>query len=447
MTDEKIQEAEAKIKKILIGFFHTDAILLNLASQFNFKPDPNQETIGVNILGRNPLITFNPNFILNTQYEYLECVLVHTLFKILLRHCTTRLQEPRQIAALASNITIDELLYGNTLNLIMGDSSLKELVPTAKSFKLPENDCFEEYFRQLFDRQSKVNEQIKDIWDSMSDEEKQEAINNSHNTKSNSNSEQSENKDSEDTNSDSDGFKEFNDANDGIKDYFDPNGTANDGWGQNDIMDQDIKNFVDKHKDSVRSWGKHTGNCVEQILAANEPKISYKEIIRRFKKSVTCSKTETTRMKVNRRYDLLFTGNRTTMTTRLLIGIDESGSMSTEDLSEGFAVINSICKHIDLDFVTFDTEIKQIDKKFKKAKSQFTCSGRGGTAPTCVFEYAKNSKKRYNGIIIFTDGEFYENIEEPPFKVLWLLHSKDSKVAASFGMVAHLDRFENNHTY
>jgi hypothetical protein len=478
-----------------------------LYSQFNFKPDPNQETFGINITGRHPVIVYNPNFVNAMAIEYLEMIMVHTGFKVLLRHCTSRLKDPEQIAALASNIAIDELIYQNTLNFLSNDSSLKDLVPTAQMFKLPEKDCFEEYFRQLFERQQQINKMIKMIWDSMTNEEKDKIINQSNNQeqsqqstsdkqeqqeqkapapapepepepesnpelepKSNSEPEPEPKQDPEpepehkpEPNSESESnpepepepkpepdqgpnnkFKEYNNTNDCIKDYFDPNGTSNIGWGTNDMFDADIKNYIEKNKDRVKAWGKHTGSAIEEILAANEPKISYKEVIRRFRKSVDTYARVNSRLKVNRRYDLAFPGHRRFLKTRIIFAVDCSGSMSNDDLAEGFAVINKILKHAEVIFVMFDTEIKFVETKLKKAKKTFKAYGRGGTDFNEVLQYADEIK--CDGIVIFTDG-LASVPKQPKAKVLWLTHSKNYEPPVSWGFVAHLDRFENNHIW
>lgn len=491
MDDGKIREAENKIQKILMDWFTSEAILLNLYSMFNFKADPNQETFGINIQGRHPIITYNPNFVNSIPLEYLEMIMVHTGFKILLRHCTTRLKEPRQIAALSSNIAIDELIRDNTLSFLANDSSLKDLIPTAKMFNLPEKESYEEYFRQLYDRQKEINEMIKMVWDSMTDEEKEKLIDQASNNKkpedkkeqfeqqeeqqdSNESKEQEpkqqeqkeESKQQEQPQEQKEestpepepepelepesepnikkDFKEYNNTEDGIKDYFDPNGSSNLGWGTNDMMDADIKNYIEKNKDRVKAWGKHTKDVIEEILAANEPKISYKEIIRRFKKSVDSYARVNSRLKVNRRYDLVFPGHRRFLKTRVIFAIDVSGSMSNEDIAEGFAVLNKILKHAEVIYVLFDTEIKMIETKLKKAKKTFKVCGRGGTDFNEVLHYADEIK--CDGIVVFTDG-CASAPKQPKAKVLWLTHTKGYNPPVDWGMVATLDRFENNHTW
>ena len=437
--EEKISLSESKIEKILLKWFTEDAVMLNTWCLINRKPDHNQTSMGLNVTGRNPIITYNPNFVCDLPVEYLEMVMADCGMKLLLRHCTTRLQEPRQITALASTVTVDELMMDNNKTVLQNDPSLVDFIPTAQKYGLPPKDCLEEYFRQLFDRQQQINEMIKQTWNSMTKEEKEQLLNN-FSKPDNSNETKEDNKDDN-------GFKEFDNEKNALKDYYDPNGTANDGWGTNDMLDADIKNFVDNYKDKSRAWGKFTGNAYADIIAAQSSSFSFKEVIGRFKKSVTSYKVESSRMKVNRRFDLALPGYRRIYTTRIMFAIDISGSMSNNDLSYGFATVNNICRHIEMDYMQFDTEVKCVEKEFKKAKSTFKCFGRGGTDPTCVFEYMKTSKKKYDGCIIFTDGEFYSKISEPKFRVLWLLHSKNMKVPVNFGMIATLDRFENNHIY
>ena len=525
--EEKDNLARKKIDKILMTWFTEDAILLYLCSMFNIKSDMNQDSFGINILGRHPVITYNPNFVNRLPLEQMEMVMVHTLFKVLLRHCTSRLQQPFQISALSSNIAIDELIRDNSMVFLLADKSLQELIPTASQFKLPVKDSFEEYFRRLNERQTEINRIIKEVWDSLPFDEKMKLIEepeekedsktqpkyeNSQTEKSEdeiTSDRQSNNNIDEDFNEedlsnnnedninetnlydnpqeeleskeepkekieeeteivpehkddssnnneeiheqnqsqsvrDEDGFKEYKESTECMKDYFDPNGSANKGWGASDMIDADIKNLIDKYKDRIKSWGKHTGNHIGEILAANNPKISYKEIIRKFKKSVDTYTHVSSRLKVNRRYDLDCPGHRRFLKTRIIFAIDTSCSMTDDDLAEGFSVINKILKHSEIIYVLFDTEIKLIETKIKKARSSFKVSGRGGTDFNEIMKMADETK--CDGIVVYTDGVAVEP-KQPKCKVLWLTPTKGYTIPWSWGFRATLDRYENTHTF
>ncbi len=440
MSNVDFRGAEKKIDKVLMGFFTDDPVLLNVYCMVERQPTPRQETIGINTKTRVPCIEYNPNWVNTVSQEQLELVMVSEGFKVLLKHVTTRLRDPRQISALSSSITVNQLMNSDIAS-ILGD--LNSLTPTAEKFNLPPKEFFEEYYRKLMERVDETNEKIKQIWNSMSDQQKQDMIDKAQQGQGEPQEGQGEPQDGEGQGEgQGDGYKDYDDKKEAMKDYFDPNGTSNDGWGTNDLFDADVQNFVDSKRDSARDWGKHTGNAMADIIAAHTPKISWKEIVRRFARSVLSGETISSRMKVNRRYGLRSPGYRRQYKSKVIFAIDISGSMSNDDIAEGFAVVNSCLKHADIDYVTFDTEIKDVCKNMKKAKDMFKISGRGGTDVAEVLQYAKDNKA--DGLVIFSDMCFCTP-EQPParVKVLWLSHSAGQEPPVDWGFKAHLERFED----
>jgi len=353
-------------------------------------------------------------------------------FKILLKHATTRLCKPKHISSLSSNITITPFSLGN----ILKKNDMHDFYPKPEGFGFTDNKdrCFEEYFRELMDRQDETNEKIKEIWNSMSEDEKKEAI---ENAMQNSSCEcgSGEGKSS--------GFKEFDNSDDAMKDYFDPNSTSNKDWGENTLLEADVHNLVNDNKNK-RTWGNIGGTMLDKILSAHTPKISWKEIVRRFNKSVISMRRYRSRMKINRRYDLAQPGQRREYDTNIIFAIDSSGSMTNDDIAEGLAVINSICGHAKITYILFDTAITSIQTDFRKAKDTFEITGRGGTDFQEVVDYA--DKLKVDGLVIFTDG--YASCPTQPLKakVMWLLHSKDQGLTpphgCTWGHVAYLERYE-----
>jgi predicted metal-dependent peptidase len=212
-------------------------------------------------------------------------------------------------------------------------------------------------------------------------------------------------------------------------------------WGPNNLMDADIKNFVEENKNSYKNWGKHTGDAMSEIVAANTPKISWKEIVKRFRNSIMDRERLASRMKINRRYDLMNPGYRKKHKSKLAFFVDVSGSMSDKQLQEGFAVINKVCEHADITYGTFDTEIKQIEKKYRKAKT-FKVHGRGGTDVQCVIDYVDEHK--FDGLVVYSDMYFSEPTKPKNTKVLWLCTAKDQN-PPNWGYVAKLDLYESHY--
>lgn len=429
-------EAEKRIDKILTGWFISDPILLHTACLCNRRPDK-IDTIGLDIRGRTATLIYNPNFINSISMEKLELVLVTEYYKVLLRHCTTRLKEPRQISALSSSITINQLHNNNALlKEAMGD--IDDITPNPSKFGLQEGQCFEEYYRNLMDKVNDTNEKIKQIWNSLTEEEKEKLANGNPVSGDGEGEGQGEG-----NGNPRDGYKDFSDQKGAMKDYYDPNGNSNQGWGESEMFDAEVKNMINNYKHSSKQWGKFTGNAMAEIIAANEPKISYKEILRWFKKSVESCQKIYTRMKINRRYDLEAPGSKHQYKSRVMFAVDVSGSMSDNDLAEGFAVINNLFKFSDVICVQFDTEIKNIERKFSKAKQSFKVHGRGGTDFQQIINLA--DKEKVDGLIIFTDGA--ADCPTPPkARLLWLLHSKSCSVPSGcdFGNIAYLERYESH---
>lgn len=450
-----VRKAKSKIDRVQLKWFNSDPVMLGVWCLVEKEPDKNQKTMGIDSRSKPPCIKFNPNFVNALTEEQLEMVMAAEGFKLLLRHPTTRLKEPKQISSLASSVTVDQMVAGNLLNI----SEIRDMMPTPKMFGLDEGKFYEEYFRKLMEMSDEVNDKIKEIWNSLDDKEKQELIERAmSNNNSGEDSEaegvgqdgssgdsETEQKsgNSENQGTDEDGFQKYDGdtkSQDGLKDYFDPNGTSNQEWGENDMLDADIKNMIDEKQGSSKQWGKFTQDHMSSIIAANKPKISYKEVIKRFNTSIISGKSVSSRMKVNRRYDLASPGYRREYQSKLIFAVDTSGSMTEDDLKEGFAVINNICKHSEIEYVLFDTSIKLIEKKRKNAQTQFKVKGRGGTDFQEVVDYAE--KKAVDGLVIFTDGCASAPTKPKHTKVLWLLHSKEQRPPVDWGFKTHLNRFE-----
>lgn len=432
-----LRKAENKIQKVILKWFMEDPMMLEAHSLFQKVPNKNQKTIGINTKSKPPVITYNPNFINMVSAERLECVMAMEGFKILLKHPTTRLCQPRNIASLSSSITITPYSLGN----ILRRNDMEDFYPTPEQFGLKEKQCFEEYFRKLMDKQDETNEKIKEIWDSMSDEEKQQAIDNAQQQMSQGEEEQGEEEQGD--GEDGDGFAKFDNTNDAMKEYFNPNGTSNQDWGENSLLESDIQTLVTDNLGNSKKWGTVSGEMFDEIKSAHTPKINYKEVLRRFNTSVMSMRTYSSRMKPNRRYGFEQCGQRREYDTKIIFAIDISGSMSDDDLAEGFAVINSLCGRAEIIYILHDTKIKKIERNFKKAKQSFEINGRGGTDFQDVVDYA--DKQKVDGLIFFTDGQAEEPTKPKRAKTLWLLHTKDHswiKPPCDWGRVAYLERYQ-----
>ena len=120
-------------------------------------------------------------------------------------------------------------------------------------------------------------------------------------------------------------------------------------------------------------------------------------------------------------------GSHYKFTTKLLVAVDVSGSISDKELSKFFSVINRFFKYgiKDIDVIQFDYNITASVVNLKKAKKAIEITGRGGTSFQPPIDYY-TAHKEYDGLIIFTDG-FAATPRLPAHrKILWVLTNKQS---------------------
>ena len=227
-------------------------------------------------------------------------------------------------------------------------------------------------------------------------------------------------------------------------------------WKEDDFYTVEINNVIDKI-DKTNSWGKLPGNLVDVIKKSIEPKFNYKAIFQQFRSTVISSTRTITRMKPNRRFGYAVPGSKRNFTTKILIAVDTSGSISNDDLQLAFGFIKNFFKYgiARIDVIQFDTQIYPKSLvELSKAPKEFNITGRGGTDFNEVFEYAQEKNPTYDGVIIFTDG--YASVPKTKWlsnnykhtKYLWCLndesnykHMKNNSTGfEKFGKITYVEK-------
>jgi len=183
---------------------------------------------------------------------------------------------------------------------------------------------------------------------------------------------------------------------------------------------------------STTQWGSLPGDMVELIKKAAEGKIDYRGALRTFRSSILSQKRRLTRMRPSRRFGFEQMGSHYDFTTRLLIAIDTSGSVGSEELGRYFRIITTFFKYgiQEIDVLMFDHEVQGEPITFTEAKKniqKFKVRGRGGTSFQVPVNYVKEHPN-YDGLIIITDG-YAPTPEVPPFlraKLLWVIDNEPS---------------------
>ena len=195
-------------------------------------------------------------------------------------------------------------------------------------------------------------------------------------------------------------------------------------WEEDEEMCDSVNQQIEKAQ-KTNQWGSVTGKFQEMVTASLKIPMDYRRILSQFRASIISQRRMLTRMKPNRRYEFDYMGSKFEPKTHLLVAVDVSGSISSDDLENFFSIINRFFSFgVELlQVISFDTEIQQ-EFELKKAARNIKITGRGGTDFQPAIDYYENHPE-YQGLIIFTDG--YANI--PKIKknkqILWILTGKN----------------------
>lgn len=386
--------AGAKVEKTVHDIFYIDGSILSIWHCVNRKADFNVETFGYNMKQYPGIFCFNPYLIMMATTEFLTYIMVNQGLKLLLRHPTYRILADKPRHAVASNLAINSLL----------PSSIIDPVKHIENFVHPEMFGFdtklslEEYY-VLIEDNKKAQQQCSKMGKGESGGEGE-------------NGGQGEGQ----------GENPFKNSNDAMAKGM--GALDNKNWNENDLMDADLRDAVNRNKNKCNSWGSITGSILDVILAAHESPINWRRVTRHFGKTVESKKARPTRSRWNRRTGFIDPGYKREWTSKFLVAVDTSGSVGDQAIAEAFSVIKDSCKHSQIDYCVWDTEIKfvqqNINKKMKH-RNDFTVAGRGGTDVQCVLDYADTHI--YDGVVIITDGHFSSPNapKRGKTKYLWLM--------------------------
>jgi hypothetical protein len=171
-------------------------------------------------------------------------------------------------------------------------------------------------------------------------------------------------------------------------------------WQQDELMAAQVDEVIR----NVKSWGSMPGHLVEDIIASTKARVDYRKILAGFRATILSEKRKLTRMRPNRRFGFDAMGSRYDFTTRMIIGVDCSGSISSKDLKNFYSTINRFFKYgiKQIDVVQFDTQLGEV-QTLLKASENVKVTGRGGTCFQPFIDFVAKHPE-YDGALIYTDG-------------------------------------------
>ena len=173
-----------------------------------------------------------------------------------------------------------------------------------------------------------------------------------------------------------------------------------------------VKSLIEqavRHADGrADGWGNIPSNIRNDIRMSVSTIINWRNVLQQFIGSLVRGGRRNSMKRINRRYPYIHPGSTRSYKAKLLVAIDQSGSVGDEMLKMFFGEIASATRLIDVDILPFDcyADVKDVWtwKKGQTVKlTREKCGGTCFTAPTKVFNDPKNSG-RWDGMLIVTDG-------------------------------------------
>jgi predicted metal-dependent peptidase len=185
--------------------------------------------------------------------------------------------------------------------------------------------------------------------------------------------------------------------------------------------------MIDGIIDSTRDWGSLAGGFAEKLKASTKARINWKNVLSGFRASILSTQRKLTRMRPNRRTGFENMGSIRRFDTRLLVAVDVSGSISSQDLSYFYGVVNSAFRYgfTAVDVVQFDCGVRVV-MSLKQVMKDVLAIGRGGTSFQEPIEFAHENG--YDGLVMLTDGYAPEPIihDNMHTKIVWVCRDQRS---------------------
>jgi len=207
------------------------------------------------------------------------------------------------------------------------------------------------------------------------------------------------------------------------KEYDLSNADEHDFGGE--LTHEQVKEINDNIDRALREGGMLAGRMGAKIPRSIsdllEPKIDWREALRDFVTSSIQGKDEFTWRKLNKRHlanDILLPSVENETIGEVIVAIDTSGSIGSEEITEFATELVSICDIAQPERVRvlwWDTQVHG-EQVFNQAEYQNIASllkplGGGGTTVTCVNDYINKEKLNAECVLVFTDGYLEHDIQ------------------------------------
>jgi predicted metal-dependent peptidase len=195
-----------------------------------------------------------------------------------------------------------------------------------------------------------------------------------------------------------------------------------------------------------RIHGKGGGNMNRELGDMLEPQIDWREALREFVTSVCNAKDASSWRRVNRRFvanDIYMPSMIGERVGRLVVGVDTSGSINAEALTNFLTEVRSIAEVVRpeaIDLIYWDARVAGHEEYVGDDVANLVAStkpmGGGGTDVGCLFSYVEKELRHQPVVcVVLSDG--YTPFPEPPLYPVLFVFTSD--VVAPWGKTVRIN--------
>lgn len=209
-----------------------------------------------------------------------------------------------------------------------------------------------------------------------------------------------------------------------------------------------LENFRQKGREHDIG-GKGLGSLMRSIEEFLRPSVSWQPYLRRFIGDQVRIGKEATRKRPSRRLGWDAPGSKTVRSGKLIVAVDNSGSITLAECMQYFGEIGSFVGQLDVIVVIWDTAIRMVERARSRSdlvRIAQRLGGGGGTDVRPVFEAIKDPSQiedprvrgliaNPSGITVLTDGHLaWPGPEYDILPTLWGITVEQNLTGPEFGI-------------
>lgn len=446
-------ETDYNLDRHLIAFLQDTPFFAEMSRYIRKVPTMDLPTAGVAFDQQFDDITmyWNPEFFASLTDAEVRGVLVHEFYHLIFQHISSRLKKPAKMWNVATDLAINSIIVTGENKAIAlpkgglipgqfptapGEEPLtkeqKAAMPMATLIEsFPHGEASEWYFDRLKEKADQTQQQMQQNCpvhgngkgNNQGQPSESQGDSQNKQDKSDKGNKAGKKKDKQEASGGDQHGAGHEHAEAGEKCTCGGEGWLDSmddhsGWEQipeelREKVKGQVSNIVEKAvrtaDGQANGWGNIPAALREEIRKSVIHVVDWRNVLRNFVGSLERGNSTTTMKRINKRYPYIHPGKKRGYAAKLLVAVDQSGSVSDQMLSLFFGELASLTKRVSVTILPFDYTVADKDMvEWKKGTNPDIKRVRaGGTdfeAPTRFANDPKN-RGRWDGMLVLTDGE------------------------------------------